>query len=299
LKRFIVIRIGPLQLLLVAAAIVAVAMVVIFWPKTAYGGEGGYAETVYTNTGSAIEDSQDSASGRKTGKLAIIIDDFGQGREGVMQMMSIDRHLTFAVMPFSTFTKQDAEDSYTKGYEIIVHMPMEPMQGPPDWVGTNPILCSQDDEKISSIAHMSLEDVPHAVGANVHMGSKASADSRVMHCILMEVHKAGFFFVDSRTGQNSVIKTVAQELTVPCLERNVFLDGHRPQSYIVNQLKLAEKLALQNGYAIAIGHVGSEGGKPTAAAIASMLDEFDANGIQLVFVSELFKDSGPIAVGNE
>lgn len=300
MKRFIVISLGPLQILSAAAVFVAAAFA-IFWPRPAYGGEGGYAETIYANAGSVAVTDPDPghSAGRATARLAIIIDDFGQGRDGVKQMMAIGRHLTFAVMPFSMFTKEDAEDGYAKGYEIIVHMPMEPMKGPPEWVGANPILCSQDDEKITSIAHMAIEDVPHALGANVHMGSKASADDRVMRCILGEVRDAGFFFVDSRTGQKSVIKAVAQELNVPCLERNVFLDGHRPQSYIVNQLKLAEKIALQNGYAIAIGHVGTEGGKPTAAAIVAMLDEFDANGVQLVFVSELLKGSGPMAVGTD
>src|SRR5690348_7506474 len=54
------------------------------------------------------------------GRLAIIIDDFGQNREGVKEMMSIPVHLTFAIMPFLTFTQSDAHTAYEKGYEIIV-----------------------------------------------------------------------------------------------------------------------------------------------------------------------------------
>jgi polysaccharide deacetylase 2 family uncharacterized protein YibQ len=292
MKRLFVVSLGPVHFIIAAVVVLAAGALILWWPGIAHSGEGGFAKTLSTNSGvaQAAADPNPVSSG-KGGKLAIIIDDFGQGREGVKQMMSIDRHLTFAVMPFSTFTKQDADDGFEKGYEIIVHLPMEPMQGPPDWVGTNPILCSQSDEKITSITRQSLEDVPHAVGANVHMGSKASADDRVMHCILTEVHSAGFFFVDSRTGQKSVIPAVAQELNVPCLERNVFLDGHTTESYTVGQLRLAAKLALKNGYAIAIGHVGLEGGKPTAQAIVDMLDEFDREGVQLVFVSELFGQS--------
>jgi len=300
MKRLFVISLKPRHYIPAAAALMAVVLAVSLWPRPAYGGEGGYSDTIYSgvpfdvatfaNAGPGVD--FDPVAGAYKAKLAIIIDDFGQGREGVEQMMAINRHLTFAVMPFSTFTKEDADAGYSKGYEIIAHLPMEPMQGPLDWVGTNPILCSQDNEKISTITHMALADVPHAVGANVHMGSKASADSRVMHCILQEVSNAGFYFVDSRTGAKSVIKDVAMELSVPCLERNVFLDGHRTQSYTVKQLQLAESIALKNGYAIAIGHVGLEGGKPTAAAISSMLDEFERNGVQLVFVSELFGMGG-------
>jgi polysaccharide deacetylase 2 family uncharacterized protein YibQ len=299
MKRLIVISLKPLHFISAAVALIAIAAAFILWPRPAYGGEGGFADTIAVSSGITAASDPGPATGRKTGRLAIIIDDFGQGREGVKQMMAIGRHLTFAVMPFSTYTREDADAGFAKGYEIIVHLPMEPMQGPPEWVGTNPILCSQDNDKIISITRMALADVPHAVGANVHMGSKASADDRVMHCILSEVHSAGFFFVDSRTGLKSVIMAVAQELNVPCLERNVFIDGHRPESYIIGQLKLAEKLALKNGYAIAIGHVGMEGGKPTAAAISAMIDEFDSSGVQLVFVSELFKGSGPMAMGSD
>jgi uncharacterized protein len=296
MKHFFVIILNRVHFISAVAVLLAAVLAITLWPRPAYGGEGGYSATIFNNSSSAAFDPTGSGTGKKTAKLAIIIDDFGQGREGVSQMMSINRHLTFAVMPFSTFTKEDADTGFNKGYEIIVHLPMEPMQGPSSWVGTNPILCSQDNEKISTITHMALADVPHAKGANVHMGSKASADERVMHCILQEVSTAGYYFVDSRTGVKSVIKTVAAELHVPCLERNVFLDGQRPKSHIIGQLRQAEDIALKDGYAIAIGHVGIEGGKPTAAAIAEMLDEFDRNGVQLVFVSELFAGSGPLAV---
>lgn len=295
MKRFIVLNVRPGRAALALAALLAVLLVVLIWPRPAYGGEGGYCETIYGQDLPAMADPGGDTAGRRA-RLAIIIDDFGQGREGVRQMMAVDRPLTFAVMPFGTYTKEDAEAAYKKGYEVIVHLPMEPIHGQASWLGSNPILCSQDDEKIGTIAHMALADVPHAKGANVHMGSRASADERVIRCILREVFKAGFFFVDSRTGPKTVISAVAEELDVPCVERNVFLDGQRPKSHIVKQLRLAGELALKQGYAVAIGHVGIEGGKPTAEAIVAMLPEFDKMGVQMVFASELVGPGGPLAV---
>jgi polysaccharide deacetylase 2 family uncharacterized protein YibQ len=296
MKRLVVISLGFRHIVFAAAALAVLAAAVIFWPRQAHGGEGGYEATVYGEEADASEPGPGER--KKPARLAIIIDDFGHGREGVQQMMSIDRPLTFAVMPFGPYTRQDADNGHARGYEIIVHLPMEPLRGQREWLGSNPILCSQDSDKIASIARMALADVPHAVGANVHMGSKASADERVMRSILQEVRASGLFFVDSKTSEKSVIKGLAREMGVPCLERNVFLDGHRPESYIVKQLRLAADIALKQGYAIAIGHVGAEGGKPTAAAISSMLDEFDEKGVQLVFVSELFEEDRPKPVGN-
>lgn len=283
-----------------AAVLLAAMLALLAWPQPPHGGEGGYDETFLYNApiNTASVNTVTSEGGKA--KLAIIIDDFGQGRDGVTEMLAIKQHLTLAVIPFCDFTKKDAEDGYSKGFEIIVHLPMEAVRGKPSWLGPNPILCSQDNDIIKSVTHMSIEDVPHAVGANVHMGSRASADERVMRCILGEVAKARFFFVDSKTGVNSVIRSVASDMNVPCLERNVFLDGQQPKSHIVKQLRLAADIALKQGSAVAIGHVGVEGGRPTAEAIEEMLPEFDSMGVQIVFVSELLgvHRDGPLAVEN-
>ncbi len=299
-KHIHVFNVTPTHFVALVSILLVAVLAVILVPEPLHGGEGGYDKTIWY-TAPMPDVPAMARSTEDHPRLAIIIDDFGQSREGVKEMLAIGRHLTMAVMPFCEFTKQDAEAAYDKGFEVIVHLPMEPMHGSPSWLGKNPILCSLDSEKIGSITHLALENVPYASGANVHMGSRASADERVMRSVMQQVAGKGFFFVDSRTGEKSVIKAVADEFSVPCLERNVFLDGQRPKSYIVKQLKKAQEIALRTGYAVAIGHVGVEGGKPTAEAIASMLDEFDRNGVELVFVSELLgREKGhesPQAVG--
>jgi|GEM_PF-336453 len=221
------------------------------------------------------------------GKLAIIIDDFGSGRDGVKEMMSINRHLTFAVMPFLDYSHSDAEKAHEKGFEVIVHLPMEAYHGKMSWLGPEPILSGMDTDKVKDIAERSFDDVPYAVGSNIHMGSKASGNEDIAHAILGVVRNRGMYFVDSRTTYHPVFMKISSEMGVVCFERDVFLDGHQPKSFIKKRLAEAGEIALKRGQAVAIGHVGTEGGKVTAAAISEMLPEFDEKGIQLVFVSEL------------
>ncbi len=223
------------------------------------------------------------------GKLAIIIDDFGQDRSGVKEMMSINRHMTFAVMPFLSFSEFDAENAYTKGFEVIVHLPMESDIGKLSLVGPRPILSALGDMEIQQIVMDSFESVPHALGANIHMGGKAGGDKRVVSDILDMMKLKGLYFVDSRTSKKAVAKGLADEKGVLCFERNIFLDGNRNKEQIKQQLRAAGELALKKGYSIAFGHVGAEGGKKTAEAISEMLPEFDEKNIRLVFVSELKK----------
>ncbi|GAE90468.1 divergent polysaccharide deacetylase family protein [Acetivibrio straminisolvens] len=74
---------------------------------------------------------------------------------------------------------------------------------------------------------------------------------------------------------------------IPCYERNIFLDGQKPKEHVIKKLREAANIAEKNGFAVAIGYVGTEGGKVTAEAIQEMLPEFDERNIQLVFISEL------------
>jgi polysaccharide deacetylase 2 family uncharacterized protein YibQ len=235
----------------------------------------------------ALNENLTNNSDKPYGKLAIVIDDFGQDRNGVKEMMSINRHITFAVMPFLTYSQTDAENAYQKGFEIIVHLPMEPVKGKISWLGPKPILSTSSDNDVYQITSEAFLGVPYAVGANIHMGSKISTDERIMSDVLDIIKEKGVYFLDSKTSAKSVAKKISNEKAVPFYERNVFLDGQTNKEHVKGQLRKAGEIALRDGKSIAIGHVGIEGGKITAQAIIEMLAEFDEKNIQLVFVSEL------------
>jgi len=224
---------------------------------------------------------------KEGGKLSIIIDDFGSSREGIEEMMSINRHLTFAVMPFSTHSQEDAKAAHEKGYEVIVHMPMEPNHGKRSWLGPRPILAGMKEDEVRQIVRDAFEDVPFAVGANIHMGSKASSDESIISAVLDIIKEKDLYFVDSRTADHPIGKKIADAKGVRCYDRNIFLDGQQSKSFVKGRLAEAADVALKKSYAVAIGHVGIEGGKVTAEAIGEMLPEFDRRNIELVYVSEL------------
>lgn len=70
----------------------------------------------------------------------------------------------------------------------------------------------------------------------------------------------------------------------------LYIDGTgKTKDYIKTRLKAAANMAQLSGSAVAIGHVGKQGGKLTFQAIKEMLSYFDSNKIQLVFISEIYK----------
>ncbi|XEC97686.1 divergent polysaccharide deacetylase family protein [Paenibacillus tarimensis] len=203
-------------------------------------------------------------------QVAIVIDDFGNGMNGTKEILKLPIPLTAAVMPFMPTTRQDAEAAFEMGHDVIVHLPMEPIRGKRSWLGPGAITTGLSNEEIRKRVEASIDNVPHAVGMNNHMGSKATADKRVMRVVLEVCKERGLFFLDSRTTHKSVIPQLAAELNVPVLTNHVFLDDIYSQAHIVNQLDKLRKELNNHIACIAIGHVGPPGKKTAAALLGAV-----------------------------
>ncbi|MBQ2752705.1 MAG: divergent polysaccharide deacetylase family protein, partial [Firmicutes bacterium] len=82
------------------------------------------------------------------------------------------------------------------------------------------------------------------------------------------------------------------EIGVTVLKRDVFLDSTDDIEKIKNNILKAGEVALNNKTAIAIGHVGPEGGEVTAKALKQTAPELEKMGVRLVTVTELKKIRG-------
>jgi len=222
-------------------------------------------------------------------KLAIIIDDFGESRAGVKEMMEIDKPLTFAIMPFLTHSTEDAENAFKNQHEVIIHLSMEPISGKPSWLGPRPIMNDSPDDVITKIVTDAFDNVPHAVGANIHMGSKASSNEKVMNSVLNVIGAHKCYFIDSKTSEKRCAMRIAGEKGIPCFENKFFIDSTQSKETIKSQLKKAANYAIENKKSIAIGHVGPDGGAVTAQCIKEMIPILEEKNIELVYVSDLLK----------
>src|SRR5437763_9005737 len=109
-------------------------------------------------------------------KAAIIIDDFGGGTGGVRDFLEGDIPITAAVMPFTENSKAHAEWAHKNGFEVMVHLPMEPKRGKRSWLGPKPITVDLSPKEVKSRVEEALKSVPHEVGMNNHMGYRAVED---------------------------------------------------------------------------------------------------------------------------
>ncbi|KOP82605.1 divergent polysaccharide deacetylase family protein [Cytobacillus solani] len=218
-------------------------------------------------------------------ELAIVIDDLGNNMKGTEEILELPITLTAAIMPFMPSTKADAELAKRNGHDVIVHLPMEPKKGKKSWLGPGAITTDLSDEEIRKRVVAAIKDVPHAIGMNHHMGSKATENERVMRIVLEVCKEYGFFYLDSKTTANSVVGKIANQLNIPYLENNLFFDDVYTTRHVTKQANLLAGKLNKSEQIIAIGHVGVSG--PIMASVLEAYIPVYKNKAELVPLSKL------------
>ncbi len=185
--------------------------------------------------------------------VAIIIDDMGYHEKIDYHFLHLSAPLSFSFLPYGPFTRKYAEVAHRLGRDVLIHIPMEPIEKDVN-PGPGALRTDMDPAEIIRIIGEEISLVPYAEGANNHMGSEFTTSKKGMDIVLLELKKRGLFFIDSRTTKDSIACSEAIRLGVPALERQVFLD-YQPKEHIVRQeLERLIDLAKQHGFSIAIAH---------------------------------------------
>ncbi len=217
------------------------------------------------------------------GRLAILLDDAGQSTDLVAAAAALPPEVAVAVLPFLPHTSDVAAAMHRSGHEIWLHLPMEPEDYPKSNPGPGAVMVSMSEDDIRLTVRAALNNVPHVVGVNNHMGSKASADLRTTTWVMQELKARGLAFIDSRTTTRTVAEDAARAQGVPANRRKVFLDNQRSAGAIRRQLDEAVYRSRMEGEVIAIGHLAPV----TVRVLAKELPKLAGRGADLVPPTEL------------
>ena len=264
-------RIGIGGLILLACLMIA------FWPRRAVPPpappKGAHKPVLVPTT---------LAFPKGRGKIAIVLDDWGYGLRQLPTLKTIRRPLTIAVLPSLPYSTRVAQEAQAHGYEVILHLPMEP-KDPSASREQETILIGMSNQQIQKILQESFRSVPFAKGINNHQGSKATTDRALMEVVLNEVKRRDLYFLDSRVTESSVCGDVARGLKVRYARRNVFLDNDKTPERIRQRLVELARLAAHEGSAIGIGHDRPN----TLRALQEAVPALEKAGYTLVSASEL------------
>jgi len=218
-------------------------------------------------------------------RCAIVIDDVGNNEAVLREFLDLDLPLTFAVLPQLEFSKQAAQAARDAGHTVLLHLPMEPHEASKDrFMGPGALTTAMSDAEIEAQVLDDLDSLGSVAGINNHMGSKASADLRVMKAVMRVAKQRALFFVDSVTTGKSVAGEAAREIGVALGRRDVFLDTDvAGEEGIRARLTSLIAQAKARGSAIGIGHAHPL----TAQVLRAMSGEFASQGVRLVSVADL------------
>jgi polysaccharide deacetylase 2 family uncharacterized protein YibQ len=187
-----------------------------------------------------------------------------------------------AFLPGSPHSRAQAELAFSRGKEVLLHLPLEPHSH----AARRPAGLDQDNSpgEYDSYLRASLSRVPHARGLNNHQGSLLTEQVLPMAWLMDAVHDQGrLYFVDSRTSSASVAYDVARAHGVPAAQRDVFLDVQPGQAAAREAFRALVQRALREGHALAIGHPHAD----TFAVLEQELPRLAQLGVRLVPPSAL------------
>ena len=214
--------------------------------------------------------------------VALIVDDLGYDKKIAKKFLALNVNLTFSILPHSPFQNEIARLASSKGIEIMLHLPMEPVEYPDVNPGPGTLLSSMSPDELISQLEDDLNALPGITGVNNHMGSKLTAESTQMYQIFSILKQRGLFFIDSRTTSDSMGRPSARLLQIPFAERDVFIDHYLKPNFIRKQIKELIRIARSNGAAVGILHPHST----TYQILREELPELQ-NQVQLVSASKI------------
>ncbi|MBT3791800.1 MAG: hypothetical protein HOF95_02125, partial [Rhodospirillales bacterium] len=192
--------------------------------------------------------------GTRLPRIGIIIENLGlsgAGTEAAIQRLPGTITLSFA--PYAKGLKQWIALARTAGHEVMLGLPMEPLDFPASDPGPHTLLTSLTTTQNIARLHWLLGRVTGYVGVVNQMGSRFTISEPHLRPILGELKKRGLLFVDSRSSLRSVAADVAIRLNLPRAVNNRFIDAEASRGAIDKRLRELERIAKVSGFAVGIG----------------------------------------------
>ncbi len=185
--------------------------------------------------------------------IAVIIDDVGVNQPRSREAVRLPGPLTIAFIPYGNHLKAHVTEARRNGHEIMVHVPMEPLDPGAD-PGPNALLTSLGPDELLRRLRWDLDRFDGYVGVSNHMGSLFTTWDEGMRLVMREIHQRGLLFVDSWTHNRSLGMPMSRRYRVPNAARDVFIDHDITEDMIRHRLGKLERIARRRGYAVGIAH---------------------------------------------
>ena len=218
--------------------------------------------------------------------LAIVVDDLGYDPSADAESLKMPEKVTLAVIPFGPSSRRIAQAARSRGFTVLVHVPMEPASPASDRTEGFRMRRGMSRREMDALLSRMLQDVPHAAGASNHMGSAFTADPEAMGTYAALLRAKGLYLVDSVTTPASKALDAARNAGVRAARRDVSLDADLSPGEMRARWEKAVSIAREKGAAILVCH-----GRPeTVRFVVGLLPGLRSLGIRPVTLDEFLDE---------
>ncbi|MBO44784.1 MAG: hypothetical protein CMM28_13750 [Rhodospirillaceae bacterium] len=206
--------------------------------------DGRQAWRVYSRPFSKLE---------KKPRIAIVFIDLGvsaDATEAVIQ--KTPGAVTLAFAPFARRLKDWINISRSAGHEVLVALPMEPLDYPNSDPGPYTLLSSLSIKQNKQRLRWVLSRLTGYVGVSTFMAGEFTTKPGALKPVVSELKSRGLMMLDVRENPLSNAVGIAKKLRMPVAARDIFLDEIATGKNIRARLAQAEEIAKRRGFAVAI-----------------------------------------------
>lgn len=187
----------------------------------------------------------------KRPRVAIVMSDLGlSGVTTGNALAKLSPGITLAFLPYAERLDDWVERARTKGHEVMLSVPMEPLNYPRDDPGPNALLTMLGPDRNVERLEWSLGKAVGYVGITSTTGSKFTANPAAMQPVIDALKARGLLLVDARANPKSVAGPLANLAGVPRALGDRVIDRDLSRGAIDDQLRELEELAKTNGAAV-------------------------------------------------
>lgn len=161
--------------------------------------------------------------------------------------------VTLAFAPYAENLAHWVQLSRAAGHEVLLNLPMEPLNYPANDPGPQALLTSLSPARNLDRLEWTLARVAGYVGVTNYMGSRFTTSADALKPVLRVLKSRGLLFLDSRSSSRSLVAKVAADLGLPWVTNNRFLDNQASRVAIDRELAALETIARRQGHAVGIG----------------------------------------------
>ena len=218
-------------------------------------------------------------------KIVIIVGGLGQSSSHTERALQLPSIVTLGISAYSPEAKKWEELATKDKHEVLVRIPMEPINYPEDDDGSFELLSGLSDTENMARLGITLAKLNHFVGTYTDHNERFTLFMKKLRPILDSMKARNLLFVYGGNSQNTMLEQLATSDSLPIVVSNLQLDQDIVATSITEKLNELEKIARTNGFAIGI----AERPYPvTVKLIENWLTTTESKGLQVVPISGLF-----------